>query len=67
MSKSEDKPKAVKKPKTIKVRTVVTGVLISLAIVGAFVAGWLLSDAQSNAYSADVQAQVTAQIEQLKQ
>ena len=38
------KTKEAKQPKVVKVSTVITSVVVALAIIGSFVAGWAMSN-----------------------
>lgn len=50
------KTKAVKSPRTIKVSTVITSVVVALAIIGSFVAGWHFKSADSERVHAQAEA-----------
>jgi len=62
MSKKEQFIKEQRTARTVKVRSLVVGLLVAIAIITAFISGWFVrSD-----FDSTIRSQVNAQVQQLK-
>lgn len=65
--RKDNMSKEKKQPKTIKVRTVVTSVVITVSLIVSFILGAFYNQANAEAIDNQVKAEVTSQVELLKQ